>query len=126
MPTEDFNKGKLYYKSKDDKEYKEIGTGTLESSSIEEGEKDIFEKLEGLYNKKGFEIEIDIKAKKYKKKRFKKLLMSYGIQRNDAEILTSITSNKKYPVKRDDFGLILIILKSIESSFEINKEREEK
>lgn len=52
--------------------------------------------------------------------------MSYGIQRNDAEILTSITSNKKYPVKRDDFGLILIILKSIESSFEINKEREEK
>lgn len=126
MPTEDFNKGKLYYKSKDDKEYKEIGTGTLESSSIEEGEKDIFEKLEGLYNKKGFEIEIDIKAKKYKKKRFKKLLMSYGIQRNDAEILTSITSNKKYPVKRDDFGLILIIAKSIESSFEINKEREEK
>lgn len=126
MPTEDFNKGKLYYKSKDDKEYKEIGTGTLESSSIEEGEKDIFEKLEGLYNKKGFKIEIDIKTKKYKKKRFKKLLMSYGIQRNDAEILTSITSNKKYPVKRDDFGLILIILKSIESSFEINKEREEK
>lgn len=94
MPTEDFNKGKLYYKSKDDKEYKEIGTGTLESSSIEEGEKDIFEKLEGLYNKKGFKIEIDIKTKKYKKKRFKKLLMSYGIQRNDAEILTSITSNK--------------------------------
>lgn len=126
MPTEDFNKGKLYYKSKDDKEYKEIGTGTLESSSIEEGEKDIFEKLEGLYNKKGFKIEIDIKKKKYKKKRFKKLLMSYRIQRNDAEILTSITSNKKYPVKRDDFGLILIILKSIESSFEINKEREEK
>lgn len=63
MPTEDFNKGKLYYKSKDDKEYKEIGTGTLESSSIEEGEKDIFEKLEGLYNKKGFKIEIDIKTK---------------------------------------------------------------
>ncbi len=123
MPTEEFEKGKMYYKSKDDKE---LGTGTLEFSSIEEEEKDIFEKLEELYDKKGFKIEIDVKIKKYKKKRFKKLLMSYGIQRNNAEILTSITSNKKYPVKRDDFGLILIIAKSIESSFEINKEREEK
>lgn len=121
MPTEEFKKGKMYYKSKDDKEYKELGTGTLEFSSIEEEEKDIFEKIEELSDKKGFKIEIDIKTKKYKKKRFKKLLMSYRIQRNDAEILTSITSNKKYPVKRDDFGLISIILKSIESSFEIIK-----
>lgn len=52
MPTEEFEKGKLYYKSEDDKEYKELGTGTLEFISIEEGEKDIFEKPEELYDKR--------------------------------------------------------------------------
>lgn len=124
MPTEEFEKGKIYYKSKDDKEYKELGTGTLEISSIEEGEKDIFEKPEELYDKKGFKIEIDVKIKKYKKKRFKKLLMSCGIQRNDAEIFASMTSDKKSYLTRDNFGLILA--KGIALSFKINKEREEK
>lgn len=124
MPTEDFNKGKLYYKSKDDKEYKKIGTGTLESSSIEEKENDNFKKMEELYYEKGFTAEIDVEIKKYRKKRFKKLLMSQGIQRNDAEIFASIAGEEESPIKRDDFGLI--IAKSIALSFEINKEREEK
>lgn len=53
-------------------------------------------------------IEIDVKIKKYKKKRFKKLLMAQGIQRNDAEIFASISEDEKAPIKRNNFGLILV------------------
>ena len=107
MPTEEFEKSKLYFKSQDDKEYKELGTGTIEFNSIETEENEHFKEMEDLYNKTGFTAELEIKLKKYSKKRFKKLLMSYGIQRDDAEIFATIAGDKKSYLTRNDFGLII-------------------
>lgn len=107
MPTEELGKGKLYYKSKDDKEYKELGTGEVEFSSIEEGKNSEFNEMEEIYNETGFTAELEIKLKKYSKKRFKKLLMAQGIQRNDAEIFASIAGDKKSWIHRNDFGLMI-------------------
>ena len=108
MPTEEFEKGKIYFKSKDDEEYKELGIVTMESNSVEaeENSKE-WEKLENLYKETGFTAELEVKLKKYSKKRFKKLLMSYGIQRNDAEIFATIAGDKKSYIRRNDFGLII-------------------
>ena len=108
MPIEGFEKGKIYFKSKDDEEYKELGIGTMESNLVEaeENSKER-EKLENLHKETGFTAELEIKLKKYSKKRFKKLLMSYGIQRNDAEIFATIAGDKKSYIRRNDFGLII-------------------
>lgn len=74
-------KGTIFYIDKDG-EYQEIGT--IESTSLEakENSKE-WKKLEDLYKETEFTAELEIKQKKYSKKRFKKLLMSCGIQRND-------------------------------------------
>ena len=86
MPTEDTGKSKFYFKTEDG-EYKELGTGTLEFSSIEAEENNKeWKKLNELYNTKGYTAEIEIQTKKYRRKRFKKLLMSRGVERNLAEI----------------------------------------
>ena len=117
MPTEGFEKGRIYFKGKDDKEYKELGVGTIESTSLESEENNKeWKKIEDLYNETGFTAELTIKLKKYSKKRFKKLLMSQGIQRNDAEIFATIAGDKKSCVSRNDFGLI--ITKSIVTAWQ--------
>lgn len=83
MPTEGFEKCKIYFKCQDDEEYKELGTGTvLEPTLIEEEEKEI----NNICSATEGEYTFNIKTKKYRRKRFKKLLMSKGIQRNEAEI----------------------------------------
>lgn len=107
MPIEGYEKGKIYFSTIDDEEYKEVGTGMIESNSEEVEESEHFKKMEELYNKTGFTAELEIKLKKYSKKRFKKLLMAQGIQRNDAEIFASIAGDKKSYITRDDFGLII-------------------
>ena len=87
MPTEGFEKGKIYFKSKDDEEYKELGTGTvLEPSFTEQEEKEI----NNICSATEGEYTFNIKTKKYRRKRFKKLLMGRGIQRNEAEIYSRI------------------------------------
>ena len=87
MPTEGFEKSKIYFKSKDDEEYKELGTGTLlEPSFTEEEEKEI----NNIFSATSEELTLNIKTKKYRRKRFKKLLMSRGIQRNEAEIYSRL------------------------------------
>ena len=97
-------KGTAFYIDKNG-EYQEIGT--VESNSLEAEENDKFNNMENIYNETGFTAELEIKLKKYSKKRFKKLLMSYGIQRNDAEIFASIAGDKKSCIMRNDFGLII-------------------
>lgn len=83
MPTEGFEKSRLYFKSKDDKEYKELGTGTILEPSFTEAEE---KEINNICSTTSGELTFNIKTKKYKRKRFKKLLMSRGIQRNEAEI----------------------------------------
>ena len=63
--------------------------------------------MEEIYNETSFTAELEIKLKKYSKKRFKKLLMAQGIQRNDAEIFASISGDKKSWIIRNDFGLMI-------------------
>lgn len=108
MPTEEYEVGKVYFKAIDDDKYKELGTETIEFNSEEAQESEHFKEMEELYNKTGFTAELEIKLKKYSKKRFKKLLMSYGIQRDDAEIFASIAGDKKSYISRNDFGLIIV------------------
>ena len=107
MPTEGFEKSKIYFKSKDDEEYKELGVGTIEYNTEEAEENDKFNNMEDIYSETGFTAELEVKLKKYSKKRFKKLLMAQGIQRNDAEIFATIAVDKKSCIFRNDFGLII-------------------
>lgn len=97
-------KGTAFYIDKNG-EYQEIGP--VQEVSFTEEKNEEFNKLEDLYNETGFTAELEIKLKKYSKKRFKKLLMSYGIQRNDAEIFATIAGDKKSCIHRNDFGLII-------------------
>ena len=97
-------KGTAFYIDKNG-EYQEIGT--VESNSLEAEENDKFNNMEDIYNETGFTAELEIKLKKYSKKRFKKLLMAQGIQRNDAEIFATIAGDKKSCIMRNDFGLII-------------------
>ena len=107
MPTEGFEKGKIYFKSQEDEEYKELGVGTIEFNTEEAEENELLKVLNKTYEEKGYTAELEIKLKKYSKKKFKKLLMSQGIQRNDAEIFATIAGDKKSCIMRNDFGLII-------------------
>ena len=98
-------KGTAFYIDKNGG-YQEIGTVESNSLEAEENSKE-WEKLEDLYKETGFTAEVEIKVKKYTKKKFKKLLMSYGIQRNDAEIFAIIAGDEKSYIRRNDFGLII-------------------
>lgn len=101
MPTEENElKRKLYFKVQGEAEYKELGIVTKVSVTSEEEATKI--DIEGLIKEitpfSGSE-EISLKIRTYKRKRFKKLLMSRGIQRNIAEILSR-------KLKRNDITLI--------------------
>ena len=98
-------KGTAFYIDKNG-EYQEIGT--VESNSLEAEENDKFNNMEDIYSETGFTAELEVKLKKYSKKRFKKLLMSYGIQRNDAEIFATIAGDKKSSIYRNNLGLIMV------------------
>lgn len=82
MPTEEHKKGKIYFKAIDDDEYKELAISNVECT-VENKEK--LKAVQRTYEAEG-EVESTIETQKYKRKRFKKLLMSRGIQRNTAEI----------------------------------------
>ena len=84
MPTEGFEEGKLYFQNED---------GEL---------KEFAKKLENDGS-----LEFEFKLKKYSKKRFKKILMSNGIQRNEAEIYSYIAGRTN---SRDDYTIICICL----------------
>lgn len=100
MPLESSVKGKMFYINADG-EYKELGE-TKEVQAMQEfgvtaekaGEamKDFIDLFEG-------EISISVQFKKYKRKRFKKLLMARGIQRNQADLYSRTLA-------RTDFSLI--------------------
>lgn len=107
MPTEECKLGKVYFKAIDDDEYKELGVGTIEFNAEEAEENELLKDLNKTYEEKGYTAELEIKLKKYSKKKFKKLLMSQGIQRNDAEIFATIAGDKKSCIMRNDFGLII-------------------
>ena len=92
MPEEKNEKCNIYYKSQNDKEYKKLGIGTIENNLSEAEEKEISKmsfELEGEYT-------FNIKTKKYRRKRFKKLLMSRGVQRNEAEIYSRIYNRTQF------------------------------
>lgn len=82
MPTEECKLGKVYFKAIDD-EYKELKNITDIEEILENDEEPKINQRN--YEAEG-EIEITIETKKYTRKRFKKLLMSRGIQRNIAEV----------------------------------------
>ena len=86
MPLGDSVKGTLFFQDEDG-EYKELGQAKpIEFSKVlNEDDNNIFN---DLFKETTFECQITIK--RYKKKRFKKLLMSYGIERNLAEIFSKI------------------------------------
>ena len=80
MPTEDTKKSKFYLIDKNG-EAKELGTGTVLQPNITKEEKETNE----LCFATAGEFTFNIQTKKYKRKRFKKLLMARGIGRNLAE-----------------------------------------
>lgn len=86
MPLGDSIKGTLFIQDEDG-EYKELGQAKpIEFSKVLNEEDDNI--FNDLFKETIFECKISIK--RYKKKRFKKLLMSYGIERNLAEICSKI------------------------------------
>lgn len=84
MPTEEIKKSEIYFKAKDGKEYKKLGIGTVTEINYAEAENKPEETKKLSFPQEG-EIIFNIRTKRYKKKRFKKLLMSKGVQRNTAE-----------------------------------------
>lgn len=84
MSTEEIQKSEIYFKSKKDKEYKKLGIGTVTEINHAEAENKSEEIKDLSFPQKG-EIIFNIETKRYTKKRFKKLLMSKGVQRNTAE-----------------------------------------
>ena len=97
MPLGDSVRGTLFVQDEDG-EYKELGQAKpIEFSKVlNEDDDNIFN---DLFKETTFECEISIK--RYKKKRFKKLLMSYGYSRNLAEIYSKI-----YP--RNQITLVML------------------
>lgn len=81
MPTEECKLGKVYFKAIDD-EYKELNFTDVEETLENDEEPKIKQRS---YEAEG-EVEITIETKRYTRKRFKKLLMSRGVQRNTAEV----------------------------------------
>ena len=89
MPLGDSVKGTLFVQDEDG-EYKELGhVSSIEfSKELNEDDND-FNDFSNILQSEGT-VECEISIKRYKKKRFKKLLMSYGIERNLAEICSKI------------------------------------
>lgn len=81
MPTEDIGKSKFYLVDKNG-QTKELGTGRVESISVEAEGQETYNTCSAPEG----EFTFNIQTKKYRRKRFKKLLMSRGVERNWAEI----------------------------------------
>lgn len=81
MPTEDIGKSKFYLVDKNG-QTKELGTGRVESISVEAEGQETYNTCSAPEG----ELTFNIQTKKYRRKRFKKLLMSRGVERNWAEI----------------------------------------
>lgn len=100
MPTEENEKNKIYFKDENGKLQKLKVVKDVDITLKENKELIDFISNDGS-------LEIDFKLKKYSKKRFKKLLMSKGIQRIEAEKYSVLAGKRNL---RDDFGLICICL----------------
>lgn len=86
MPTEECKLGKVYFKAIDDDKYRELSFTNAEVTLENDKKQEPMQRpMQRTYEAEG-EFEIEVETKKYKRKRFKKLLMSRGIQRNTAEI----------------------------------------
>lgn len=101
MPTEEFEEGKLYFKDENG-ELKELGITKDVELNFEEDE-ELKQLIKDLENNETYEFKI----KKYSKKRFKKLLMSKGIQRNEAIIYSYLAGKRNI---RDYYGIATILL----------------
>lgn len=100
MPLESSVKGKKFYINADG-EYKELGV-TNEIQSIQnfgDAAKEAGKAMKDFAEIFEAEVSIPIKYRKYKRKRFKKLLMARGIQRNEADLYSRT-------LPRTDFSLI--------------------
>lgn len=89
MPLGDSVKGTLFVQDEDG-EYKELGqVKSIEFSKVLDEDDNDFNDFSNILQSEAT-IECEVIIKRYKKKRFKKLLMSYGIERNLAEICSKI------------------------------------
>lgn len=104
MPLESSVKGIAFYINLDG-EYKELGEAksiqTIQNFGVaaEEASKKLQEIAKLFGNSFEAEVSIPVQFKKYKRKRFKKLLMARGIQRNKADLYSRT-------LPRTDFSLI--------------------
>ena len=73
MPTEEIKKSEIYFKAKDDKEYKKLGRGTVTEINYTEAENKAEEIKKLSFPQEG-QIIFNIETKRYKKKRFKKTI----------------------------------------------------
>ena len=107
MPTESLKPGKIYIKTKDSEKIQEL----MNYECKEENNDDFIDAMK--YTVKGItegEVSMTLEIPKEKvrrilklygletitRKRFKKLLMGCGMQRNDANILVDIVSKSEY------------------------------
>lgn len=100
MPLESSVKGKLFYINEDGK-YKELGEAK-EIQKIQDfgvAAKESGRAMKDFLDAFETTVSIPVQFKKYKKKRFKKLLMARGIQRNQADYYSRT-------LPRTDFSLI--------------------
>lgn len=96
MPLENSVKNTLYYKTEDG-EYKELNSFSKISEGFSIAAEGISEVAEQFVNKLSNavkELSFSFKLKHISRKRFKKLLMGHGWQRNEAEIIANITFKK--------------------------------
>ena len=103
MPTEGFEEGKLYFEDENG-ELKELGI-TKDVEPKFEKDEELKQLIKDLENNETYELKL--KINKYSKKRFKKLLMSKGIQRNEARIYSYLAGKRNI---RDDYGIATILL----------------
>lgn len=91
-PLEESVKGKLYYKTENGEyeqlnSFSKISEGfTLVAEGISESAEQMVETLANTVK----ELSFSFKLKHISRKRFKKLLMGYGWQRNEAEVIADI------------------------------------
>lgn len=100
MPLESSVRGKLFYINEDG-EYKELGE-VKEIQAIQDfgvAAKESARAMKDFLDAFEAEVSIPVRFKKYKRKRFKKLLMARGIQRNQADLYSRT-------LPRTDFSLI--------------------
>ena len=87
MPLENSVKGTAFYINSDG-EYKELGEAKLIQTiqNVGVAAKESGKAIQDFLDAFETAVNIPVQFKKYKKKRFKKLLMAKGIQRNQADL----------------------------------------